>query len=718
MTAELALVTARSTPAASNLSWEQFLENAVENDWRPQEWDASTFTFTGDPSSINTAVSRCVTEACRSIIDGSNLGLCQACKARRLRWDDADGDFSSTYVPRFRKPSTAVYSFSLAALTPTLRNEIIYGLQQRDADSVALRPTAVAAMVRTLDDAESVLDASGLGSGLHLSYLRSVQSHVRRLRAAHAGRDGTEGEIWDCALVGLFSARDRKYRAAKGILDFTVIRQNWLRQLALEWARATRPSVADARQVLHAAEIASLALAGRPSGDAPEELGMADMSAVFDALAHARKQRTGQPYSLSHRHGLIGRWRRLIQFGRSAGQMDGVPGTFALLPDQKLPSVGQRQEGELGRAIPEEWIAHLDDRLSELGANSMFSNNGWTRDDYAAQYQAIYQLIRDTGRRPSEILRLPRSPVEYHDGNPSLVYDNRKAGRFGRRLPIDPSTAAILQDWEARLQQLPVPAACSSFLFPTPGARNRERRGHMRAGQFGRAFRAWVLNMEVPPDLSPDAQKFNREDIEPYGLRHAYAQRHADNGTPVDVLKELMDHVDVATTMGYYKVSLKRKQQAVRLLSKYSVDRHGISAPFDSPLAYQRSTVAVPFGNCTEPKNVQAGGKACPIRFQCAGCGFFRPDPSYLTAIDGHIAQLRVDRELAIASDAAEWVITNFDEQISAFAGIASALRSTVSGLGADERHSLEDASAVMRRDRSTRAFIPLDSVGRRPADD
>lgn len=240
----------------------------------------------------------------------------------------------------------------------------------------------------------------------------------------------------------------------------------------------------------------------------------------------------------------------------------------------------------------------------------------------------------------------------------------------------------------------------------------------MRAGQFSRVFREWVLSLEPPANLSPDAQRFKRDDIEPYGLRHAYAQRHADNGTPVDVLKELMDHIDVATTMGYYNVSHKRKQQAVRLLSKYSVDRHGNSAPFDSPLAYQRSTVAVPFGNCTEPKNVQAGGKACPIRFQCAGCGFFRPDPSYLAAIDGHVAQLRVDRELAIGSDAAEWVITNFDEQISAFSEIASGLRSMVSDLDADERNSIHDASAVMCRDRSARAFIPLDSIGRRPADD
>lgn len=717
MTPELALVGDHPKQDSSSLAWEQFLENALEDSWRPQEWDASTFTFTGDPLNPRTAVSYCRTKSCPSIIDGSSLGFCQACRRRRSAWDAADGDFESTYSPRFRKSSAAPYSFTLAGLTPSLRNEIVYGLQQRDADSMALRPNAVAAMVRQFRDAQSVLDASGSGKGLHFSYLRSVQSHVRRLRAAHAGRDGTEGEVWDCALVGLFSARDRKYRAVKGHLDFTPIRQGWLRQLALEWARATRPSVADARQVIHAAEIASLALAGRPSGDAPELLGMADMAAIFDALAHARKPRSGAPYSLSHRHGLIGRWRRLIQFGRSAGQMDEVPGNFALLPEQKLLSVKQ-QEGELGRAIPEEWIAHLDNHLSEVGASSTFSNNGWTCDDYAAQYRTIYQLIRDTGRRPSEILSLPRSPVEHHDGNPSLVYDNHKAGRLGRRLPIDPSTAAIVAEWETRLQRLPVPVECTSFLFPAPGARNRERRGHMRAGQFSRVFRTWVRGVEAPTTLSPDAQRFDREDIEPYGLRHAYAQRHADNGTPVDVLKELMDHVDIATTMGYYKVSLKRKQDAVRLLAKYSLDRHGNPAPFASPIAYQRSTVAVPFGNCTEPKNVQAGGKACPIRFQCAGCGFFRPDPSYLAAIDGHVAQLRVDRELAIGSDAAEWVVTNLDEQISAFSEIASGLRSMVSGLDADERNRIDDASAVMCRDRSARTFIPLDSIGRRPADD
>jgi hypothetical protein len=35
-------------------------------------------------------------------------------------------------------------------------------------------------------------------------------------------------------------------------------------------------------------------------------------------------------------------------------------------------------------------------------------------------------------------------------------------------------------------------------------------------------------------------------------------------------------------------------------------------------------SVAVPYGTCTEPSNVAAGGDDCPLRFRCAGCDHFR----------------------------------------------------------------------------------------------
>src|SRR6266699_260588 len=84
-------------------------------------------------------------------------------------------------------------------------------------------------------------------------------------------------------------------------------------------------------------------------------------------------------------------------------------------------------------------------------------------------------------------------------------------------------------------------------------------------------------------------------------------------------------------------VSLKRKQQAIRAVGQLATDAAGNPAPFADTTAYERASVAVPFGNCTEPSNVKAGGGSCPIRFQCAGCGFYRPDPSYLPAIEQHV---------------------------------------------------------------------------------
>ena len=123
------------------------------------------------------------------------------------------------------------------------------------------------------------------------------------------------------------------------------------------------------------------------------------------------------------------------------------------------------------------------------------------------------------------------------------------------------------------------------------------------------------------------------------------------------------------------RVGLKRKQQAIRSVGSLAVDAAGNPAPFTSPAAYQRASVSVPFGNCTEPSNVKAGGGACPIRFQCAGCGFYRPDPSYLPALEQHIAALRADRETAEAICAAKYVLDNLTAEIAAFTQVAEQMR-------------------------------------------
>lgn len=111
--------------------------------------------------------------------------------------------------------------------------------------------------------------------------------------------------------------------------------------------------------------------------------------------------------------------------------------------------------------------------------------------------------------------------------------------------------------------------------------------------------------------------------------------------------------------------------------------------------------MAVPFGNCTEPSNVKAGGKACPIRFQCAACPFYRPDPSYLPVIEDHIRSLKADKEMAVMMEADEFVVRNLDDQIAAFKGTVETLRKLVEAMGQEERDEVEQASAVLRKVRA-----------------
>lgn len=55
------------------------------------------------------------------------------------------------------------------------------------------------------------------------------------------------------------------------------------------------------------------------------------------------------------------------------------------------------------------------------------------------------ELAIDTGRRPEEICELDFDCLARdEDGQPVLVYDNHKANRPGRRLPISERTAALI----------------------------------------------------------------------------------------------------------------------------------------------------------------------------------------------------------------------------------------------------------------------------------
>ena len=643
-------------------------------------------------------------------------GLCRFHDQRLHRRGLLTGDDLAAWVISER-PRIGVHQFSLAGLPELLRTELLYALQQRDQSPPPLDPTEVRILLARLGDAASLREAdpqvvceSGgtqYNAGTR-GLFRDLIRHLDRAWAGYCGADPFAGDVWQVALLDLRINASRRWPATQGVVDLRVIEVAWLREIVKDWVRSTRPYLQRLRETLRACRAASHALitAGRTE---PAGLGAGDFTRILDAISTQRRA-DGSPYSASHRNLMIYQFCQVIEYGRASGLMEAVPGPFR--PATRHRVRGDPNEDEVGKALPEMVIRQLDARLHLLGPAGRAG--AIPAADLQLMHQVIYQILRDTGRRPGEVVSLRTGCIEVIGGQYNLIYDNHKAGRMRRRLPVTTGTAEIILAWQRHRAGLRVPPALDRWLFPSPLLRARQSRGHVTPACVARVLKAWVgqigtIDSELPgPDGTP--APFDASLITPYALRHSYAQRHADAGVPVDVLKELMDHVSVTTTMGYYRVGLKRKQQAIRSVGPLATDAAGNPAPFTSPAAYQRASVAVPFGNCTEPSNVKAGGGACPIRFQCAGCGFYRPDPSYLPALEQHIADLRADRETALAIGAADYVLANLTAEIDAFTAVADTMRRRLSGLDPAQRAEVEEASRILRRARAART-LPLTDI-------
>lgn len=613
-------------------------------------------------------------------------------------------------------PRLGAHQFSLAPLAPLVRFELLYALQRRDATPPPLDPLRIRILVGRLAgvgslqraDPTEVCEAGGMqyNSDVRCFFL-DLRREVERAWLSYAGADPMAGDVWAVAHLGLGANASRPWPpATQGTIDFGTVGLGWLRQVLKGWARDTRPHLQELRQALAAARVASAALEGAGRTD-PGKLGPGDFVRVTDALGGHRRA-DGSLYSAGHRNLMLYRFAEVVEHGRRSGLMAGLPETFRP-QTRRYRVIDEPNEEHLGKALPETVIAALDANIDLLGPSG---RAGWmSGDDVKAMHQSIYRILRDTGRRPGEVVTLTMGCVEVIDGVHNLIYDNHKGARMRRRLPITTDTASSILAWQDRRLGLGGPPGATRWLFPSPQQRSRQSFGHLTTAAFGVSFRAWVARIPAIDSelLGPDARPlpFERRLAFPYALRHSYAQRHADAGVPVDVLKELMDHVAIATTMGYYSIPLRRKAAAVAKVGAFALDASGHPAPFADATAYERASVSVPFGNCTEPANVRAGGGHCPIRFQCAGCGFYRPDPSYLPALESHVASLRADRETARAMGTAGYVMANLTAEIEAFCGVAERMRARLAELGAEERAEVEEASRLLRRARAARR-IPV----------
>ncbi|MET7297179.1 tyrosine-type recombinase/integrase [Streptomyces griseoloalbus] len=204
----------------------------------------------------------------------------------------------------------------------------------------------------------------------------------------------------------------------------------------------------------------------------------------------------------------------------------------------------------------------------------------------------------------------------------------------------------------------------------------------------------------------------------PYTYRHSFAQRHADAGVPVDVLAELMDHDSLESTRSYYRVKEVRLREAVERVTQLQFDRHGtrIWGAVTTVLDAERTrraigAVVVPFGTCSEPTNVAAGGSACPLRFRCVGCDHFSTDVSYLpdlrTYLDDLLRQREKLRSMAEADDWARAEAMPSDAEITRIRRLIQRVTEDVETLTEAERAEIQRAAQIVPQMRQNFLGMP-----------
>ena len=207
--------------------------------------------------------------------------------------------------------------------------------------------------------------------------------------------------------------------------------------------------------------------AGSPD---PASLGAGEFTRVLDAVGSQRRA-DGCLYSASHRNLMLYQFCQVIEHGRASGLMAAVPDPFR--PARRHRVRDEPNEDELGKALPETVIRQLDAHLHLLGPTGRAG--ALTGIDLQLMHQTIYRILRDTGRRPGEVVSLRVGCLEIIDGQHNLIYDNHKAGRMRRRLPITTETVEVIRTWQRRRAGLsPRPASasgCSPARCCAPGSR-------------------------------------------------------------------------------------------------------------------------------------------------------------------------------------------------------------------------------------------------------
>lgn len=655
---------------------------------------------------------------CRMSCDALAVGSDGLCGEHLRHWRRADRPAGSDFEAWRERRGEALPASrfaDLSRLPDVVVTELLVGISVAHAGH---RRTRVGDLRRIV----AILRETGVGSIMELPLDRLRTQAIRlfvswaqdHLRLAFADPEVEwRKDVWDMRVFG----KPQAYT-----VDFTQISQLWLRELAKQWSRERAPMVhagSTRRAVVSIAELSRSLRRREDRGDHPGALGRADIS-LF--LARVGRAHAAGRISTHRRAVLVGdvayflRGARDLGLGAEAQPMFGLRAEFSLTRDD-VRRTARRPIQPAARALPDEVVAQL---LDEPALALLEQMHGLTT-------RRAIELLADTGRRPNEICILGIDCLDYDSERDEagaeqklgvLVHDMPKVARQGCRLPIDQATVElILAQKRIVRSRYPDTPTKELRLFPR-FYRNPHGTIPISPEHVSRITRLWVNALPALVDL--DGSPFVRERVVAYAFRHSYAQRHADNGTPVEVLRELMGHASMVTTQGYYRVRHERARKAVQMLAPLQIDRHGnrtmpvVQELLESErLRREVGQIAVPLGLCTEPSNVKARGQGCVYRYRCVGCEHFRTDPSNQAELREYLHQLLTGRERLAATvpQLAEWARRDAipsEEEISAVRALIRRNEEIINELDPADRAAVLEAIATTRRLRAQlRVVVP-----------